>query len=58
MNKNKRILDAFNCNCRTSPCKLKQQLPHSMIDDEEEEKATPLEDLILVNLLVTKRQAT
>jgi hypothetical protein len=29
-----------------------------MIDDEEEEKATPLEDLILVNLLVTKRQAT
>jgi hypothetical protein len=25
-----------------------------MIDDEEEEKATPLEDLILVNLLVTR----
>jgi hypothetical protein len=44
---NKRILAAFNC--RTSPCKLEQQLPHSMIDDHDEEEVTPLEDLVLVH---------
>jgi len=43
---NKRILAAFNC--RLSPCKLNQQLPHSSIEDDVEEVAL-LDDLVLVH---------
>ena len=44
---NKRILAAFNC--RLSPCKLNQQLPHSSIEDEDEEEVALLDDLVLVH---------